>query len=59
MESGEEVPLARLAASPLDFVLAALPRALVLQCPPALQRAPARRLRWMYRADFSQFRSAL
>jgi len=40
-ESGEEVPrksLSRLAASPLDFSLAATPRALVLQ------REPARRL---------------
>ena len=44
-------------ASPLDFALAATPRALVLQCPPVLQREPAHKLRWMCRADLRQFRS--
>ena len=34
-ESGEEAPLSRLAASLLDFALAAKPRAIVLQCEPA------------------------
>ena len=44
-ESCEEVPRkSRLAASQLDFAVAATPRALVLQLSPALQRDPARRL---------------
>jgi len=46
-ESGEEVPLSRLAALPLDFAQAATPRRLMLQ------REPARRLDGVWISDLN------